>query len=31
MAKLKDVAKIKTVSTYAVGRAGAEAFHLFYQ
>ncbi|MDO8713242.1 MAG: linear amide C-N hydrolase [Polynucleobacter sp.] len=31
MAKLKDVAKIKTVSTYAVGRAGAEAFNLFYQ
>ena len=31
MAKLKDVAKIKTVSTYSVGRAGAEAFNLFYQ
>ena len=31
MAKLKDVTKIKTVSTYAVGRAGAEAFNLFYE
>ncbi len=31
MAKLKDVAKIKTISTYAVGQAGAEAFNLFYQ
>jgi penicillin V acylase-like amidase (Ntn superfamily) len=31
MAKLKDVNKIKTVSTYSVGQAGAEAFNLFYQ
>jgi len=31
MAKLKDVNKIKTVSTYSVGQAGVEAFNLFYQ
>jgi penicillin V acylase-like amidase (Ntn superfamily) len=31
MAKLKDVKKIKTISTYAVGQAGAEAAKLFHQ
>jgi hypothetical protein len=31
MAKLKDVKKIKTISTYDVGQAGAEAANLFYQ
>jgi penicillin V acylase-like amidase (Ntn superfamily) len=31
MAKLKDVKKIKTISAYSVGQAGAEAINLFYQ
>jgi hypothetical protein len=31
MAKLKDVKKIKTISTYAVGQAGAEVAKLFHQ
>jgi len=29
--KLKDVTKVKTISTYDVDRAGADAFNLFYK
>lgn len=31
MKKLKDVKQIKTISTYAVDQAGADAFNLFYK